>query len=421
MALYAAHRAAALPAASMRGYPLKASPCGKSCHTTGPALDHQWMMPILAGTMTMIASSTLPRRARLRHKNRECTRSHVSQHCMPAKNPLGIPNHVWEWRGQQVRYQVLEGGADKTGPCVLLVHGLFVNADHWRRNMPYLAEKGCRVFSIDLLGYGYSSRPAPCGKEAQALNGENGRDLGAPEFELGSATGELRRAAVPQRHPLGSAYNFFTWSEQLCDFVQEVVGASQVTLVCNSIGSISGMQAAVDRPDLFNGILIVNPNFRELHVAESPVFLQPLTSLVQAMLRETPVGKALFDALATTPTVKTILQEPYCDPKQVTDELVDVLLTPLLTKGSAEVVFDTLSYSAGPLPEQLLQDSRLSAPVWVCWGEQDPWTPAARVMALDRFKAVKRIVPLPGVGHCPHDEAPTVVNPLIMEFVQECV
>ena len=32
---------------------------------------------------------------------------------------------------------------------------------------------------------------------------------------------------------------------------------------------------------------------------------------------------------------------------QVTDELVDVLLTPLLSPGAADVVFDTLSYSAG--------------------------------------------------------------------------
>ena len=29
-----------------------------------------------------------------------------------------------------------------------------------------------------------------------------------------------------------------------------------------------------------------------------------------------------------------------------------MLLTPLLTEGAADVVFDTLSYSAGPLPEQ---------------------------------------------------------------------
>lgn len=163
--------------------------------------------------------------------------------------------------------------------------------------------------------------------------------------------------------------------------------------------------------------MIVNPNFRELHVAEQPAPLRPLTRAVQAALRR--YGRPLFDALATAPTVKAILKTPYSDEAQVTDELVDVLLAPLLQPGAADVVFDTLSYSAGPLPEQQLADARLAAPVWVCWGEDDPWTPPARVRALERFAAVRRVVPLAGVGHCPHDEAPARVNPLIAEFVRE--
>jgi len=302
------------------------------------------------------------------------------------------------------------------GPSVLLEHGLFVNADHWRRNLPALAEAGFRVFAIDLLGYGYSSKPAPCSEEARAISGERGRDLGAPEVELGTGDGGRRVANVPQAHPLGSVYNFFTWSEQLVDFAKEVMASERVTLVSNSIGSISCLQAAVDQPALVDGVLIVNPNFRELHVAEQPELLQPVTSFIQGALREN--GQPLFDALANPETVKQILKEPYHDPAQVTDELVSVLLQPLLAEGSADVVFDTLSYSAGPLPEQLLQDPRLQVPVWVCWGEEDPWTPNARVKALGRFGPVERVLGLPGIGHCPHDEAPEVVNPLIVEFVR---
>ena len=54
----------------------------------------------------------------------------------------------------------------------------------------------------------------------------------------------------------------------------------------------------------------------------------------------------------------------------------------------------------------------------VCFGEEDPWTPPARVRALERFGSVKGVVGLPGVGHCPHDEAPDKVNPLIVDFVR---
>jgi len=190
----------------------------------------------------------------------------------------------------------------------------------------------------------------------------------------------------------------------------------KVTLVANSIGSISALQAAIDASDRVSGVAIVNPNFRELHVSEQPGFLIPVVSAVQAALRK--YGKPLFDSLAKPDTVKQILKEPYYDAEQVTDELVDVLLTPLLTEGSADVVFDTLSYSAGPLPEQQLADPQLKAPVLVCWGEKDPWTPSKRVLGLSRFDSVERVIPLPNVGHCPHDEAPQLVNPLIIDFVQ---
>jgi len=334
----------------------------------------------------------------------------------PDANPQGIENQVWQWRGQQIRYQTLNDHED--GPSVLLIHGLFVNADHWRRNMPALAAAGFRVFALDLVGYGYSSKPSPYGDVAKAFNGEKDRDLDAKEAEIGSADGKSwRRTLVELRHPLGSAYNFYTWSEQVRDFAKEVIQAPETTLVANSIGSITALQAAIDDPDLFNGVYVVNPNFRELHINEQPAFLPPITSAVQSALRN--YGKGLYDFLATPPIVTNILKEPYHDPNQVTPELVEVLLNPLLIEGSAEVVFDTLSYSAGPLPEQLLADAGLRCPVRICFGEEDPWTPGPRVQALMRFDSVEEVRPLPGVGHCPHDEAPDVVNPLLIAFVRQ--
>eukprot|EP00593_Proboscia_inermis_P005168 CAMPEP_0171308420 /NCGR_PEP_ID=MMETSP0816-20121228/18579_1 /TAXON_ID=420281 /ORGANISM="Proboscia inermis, Strain CCAP1064/1" /LENGTH=125 /DNA_ID=CAMNT_0011791329 /DNA_START=1 /DNA_END=378 /DNA_ORIENTATION=+ len=112
--------------------------------------------------------------------------------------------------------------------------------------------------------------------------------------------------------------------------------------------------------------------------------------------------------------------EPYAVTDAVDDELVDVLLTPLLTEGAADVVFDTLSYSAGPLPEQQLSSQTFpeTVPVWVCYGEKDPWTPPQRVERLGRLERVEKVVLLPGVGHCPHDEAPELVNPLLLEFME---
>jgi len=335
----------------------------------------------------------------------------------PATN---LPNLLYTWRAdQQIRYQV---AGPENGQPVLLVHGLFVNSDHWRKTIHTLADEGYRAYAIDLWGCGYSSKPPRDSQVAQSINGEQGRFTKEyPEIlegaELGSSCGTKTLIRnVEKSHPLKSPYNFYTWSELLNDFTDQVIQPkSTVTLVSNSIGTISSLQALIDQPNSFNGIFIVSPNFRELHSAEVPFsqFTMPVIRGVQKLLREK--GQPLFDTLAKPDIVKQILKEPYAVESAVDDVLVDVLLTPLLTEGASQVVFDTLSYSAGPLPE--LQLSDVTKPVWITYGEEDPWTPGARVEALQRKGCVERVTSLPGVGHCPHDEAPELVEPLLLEFL----
>eukprot|EP00629_Pelagomonadales_sp_RCC1024_P015571 CAMPEP_0119281400 /NCGR_PEP_ID=MMETSP1329-20130426/24664_1 /TAXON_ID=114041 /ORGANISM="Genus nov. species nov., Strain RCC1024" /LENGTH=369 /DNA_ID=CAMNT_0007282017 /DNA_START=163 /DNA_END=1272 /DNA_ORIENTATION=+ len=343
----------------------------------------------------------------------------------PAKSPQGLENRYWAWRGQTIRYQVAEP-ANPNGQSALLVHGLFVCADHWRKTLSALGDAGVTAYAVDLLGCGWSSKPHPTSPEALALSGERspGREADLAEsddfagVELGTAAGGTRRVAfVRKPHPVaGSCYNFYTWAEQLADFSEEVI-EGRCALVANSIGTISALQAAIDRPERFSGLLTVSPNFRELHSAEAPPIAMPAVRAVQRLLREK--GQPLFDFLANPKTVKEILAEPYAVTSAVTDELVDVLLSPLLTEGAADVVFDTLSYSAGPLPEEQLQSPRLKeVPVWACYGDADPWTPPPRVEGLKRYAPVERVESFAGVGHCPHDEAPELVNPYILEFLE---
>jgi len=142
----------------------------------------------------------------------------------------------------------------------------------------------------------------------------------------------------------------------------------------------------------------------------------PVVRTIQKALREK--GQGLFEALAKPNTVREILKEPYKVTSAIDDTLVDVLLDPLLLEGASNVVFDTLSYSAGPLPEQQLDEIPKNKPVWVTYGTGDPWTPPKRVDALVNKECVETVVPLEGIGHCPHDEAPELVNPFLLEFLE---
>lgn len=151
-------------------------------------------------------------------------------------------NEFFSWKQQQIRYQQ---AGPKSGPPVLLVHGLFVNSDHWRKTIQGLSEAGCHVFAIDLLGYGYSSKPKIGSADADAVNGENGRPHVAKNVVLGSADGRSTRIKdIDLKHPTQSPFNFYTWGSLIGDFTKEVIAKDGVCLVGNSIGCISVLQVS---------------------------------------------------------------------------------------------------------------------------------------------------------------------------------
>jgi pimeloyl-ACP methyl ester carboxylesterase len=351
----------------------------------------------------------------------------------PVSRATNLPNFCWTWRNHQVRYQVAypsDKSVSSKGSAIL-VHGLFVNSDHWRKTLKGLADEGYTAYALDLMGSGYSSKPSPrCEKSREILCGELRYFQDKEEYKyniaLGTADGGTRIVDRQElKHPCDSPYNFYTWSQQVNDFAKEIVKKESdepVTLVSNSIGTITCLQSVLDCdcPTLYNGLFCINPNFRELHSAEVPFsnISMPIVRAIQATLRSN--GQILFDALAKPNTVKQILMEPYHVSEAVDDELVDVLLTPLLTPGASDVVFDTLSYSSGPLPEQQLSEESFpeSCPVRICYGAKDPWTPSARVDKLKDLKSVESVIRLEGAGHCPMDETPELVNPLLIDFMR---
>ena len=84
--------------------------------------------------------------------------SALSPTAAPTYSPAtGLKNNFYTWRGQQIRYQVT--GPEDAEQSALLVHGLFVNSDHWRKTLKGLEEMNIRAYAIDLLGNGYSSKP----------------------------------------------------------------------------------------------------------------------------------------------------------------------------------------------------------------------------------------------------------------------
>ncbi|MBD2020608.1 alpha/beta fold hydrolase [Leptolyngbya sp. FACHB-36] len=293
-------------------------------------------------------------------------------------SPSVSTTQTWIWQGFPITYQA----QGDRGPAVVLVHGFGASFGHWRKNIPVLAET-CRVFALDLIGFGGSAKPAP---------------------------GPLKPGEQAE-------YTFETWGQQIADFCKEIVG-EPAFLVGNSVGCIAVMQAAVDRPEIAHRVALINCSLRLLHDrrrATQPWFKRVGAPILQRILKASWIGEAFFKQVAQPATVRKILLKAYGRSDAVTDELIDLLMLPAKDAGAAAVFVAFTGYSQGPLPEDLLEV--LPCPAIILWGDKDPWEPIDLGRDLANFPQVQKFIPLEGVGHCPQDEAPELVNPILLDWI----
>ncbi len=287
--------------------------------------------------------------------------------------PLSDSPKTWNWRGFPITYQ----NSGSTGAAVVLVHGFGASWGHWRKNLPVLGEE-FRCYAIDLIGFGASAKPTP----GEEIN-----------------------------------YTFETWGQLVADFCREVVG-SPAFLVGNSIGCVVIMQAAVENPELVRGIAAINCSLRLLHDRKRqdlPWYRNIGATFLQKLLANRSLGNFFFKQIAKPDVVKKILLQAYKRPEAVSDELINILMKPAKDTGAAAVFCAFTRYSQGALPEDLLP--LLTCPTILLWGTQDPWEDIALGRELGKIPTVNQFIPLEGLGHCPQDEAPEIVNPILQEWI----
>jgi pimeloyl-ACP methyl ester carboxylesterase len=282
---------------------------------------------------------------------------------------------------------------------VLLIHGFGANRNHWRHNRDVLAQVA-GVWAIDLLGFGASSKPP------SQLQGEPPR------------AGSVR-------------YGFDLWADQLQRFIAEVIepaapGAS-LQLVGNSIGAVvalntARMLLAQGRPPA--GVVLIDCAQRTLddkRAANLGLVERSTRPLVKQLVRRRWLLALLFRSLARPPVIRQVLQRAYPSGAHIDAELVELLHGPSTEAGALESFRGFVNLFNDHLAPDLLSQLDTACPqvpVRLLWGEADPWEdPAeARQWASDH-RCIQELVVLPGLGHCPHDEAPDVVNPILQRWI----
>ncbi|CAL1173234.1 unnamed protein product [Cladocopium goreaui] len=261
-------------------------------------------------------------------------------------------------------------GWDRRAPVevcrgLVKVHGFGASSYHWRYQVngkipstfrddpaPFLegvatlAEQGYRVYSMCLLGYGWSDR------------------------------------AVLQ-------YSGEVWAAQINDFLKQVAGDRPTVLVGNSIGAFATLLAASTAPSTAcAGLVLLNAagRFEERQPGEAPARKQAGDLVAEAEEQAEPgpiqwalqqVRRALASwAFYTTKLrIEPILQWVYVNEQQVDADLVTSIRMPAEHPQALDAFAEVIQ--AGRRTQvsvfEALDALPSSLPVLLIWGMQDPW------------------------------------------------
>jgi pimeloyl-ACP methyl ester carboxylesterase len=212
-------------------------------------------------------------------------------------------------------------------------------------------------------------------------------------------------------------YSVELWQELLKDFWDEHIQEPAI-FIGNSIGALLSLAIAANHPEIIAGGVLLNCAGGLNHRPEELHFpLRQIMTIFTNVVSSPGLGPFLFDRIRQKHRIRNTLRQVYGNKAAITDELVDLLYQPSCDSGAQQVFASIVTAPPGPPPTELLP--QVNCPLLVLWGEDDPWTPVSGGRIFQEFAGSRAIefVSIPKTGHCPHDERPDVVNPLILDWL----
>ena len=279
----------------------------------------------------------------------------------------------WTFADHRI-HSLVRSPVDPVGPAILLVHGFGASTDHWRFNIPVLAERH-EVHAIDLLGFGRSAKPA------------------------------------------GPNYGGALWRDQLIAYVRERIGRPTV-LVGNSLGGYAALAAGAALGAEAAGVVLINAAgpFKEEQRQPTGWGRIARQTIGAAWLRSPVLQRLLFENLRRPATIRRTLRQVYIDRTNVDEELVASIRRPSLDAGAFGVFRTVFDFPSGEPLDAFF--AALQAPLLLIWGIRDPWINAAGRRALfQRYVPERTDEVVLDAGHCPHDEVPKPVNQALLQWL----
>ncbi|HUF66581.1 MAG TPA: alpha/beta fold hydrolase [Gemmatimonadaceae bacterium] len=278
-------------------------------------------------------------------------------------NPIGGEEGGFSWRGRRIAFTVRG-----SGPPILLVHsiGPVSWSYEWRNNADALARSNT-VYTLDLLGFGRSDRPAV-------------------------------------------RYSARVFISLISDFAAQVIGQPCV-LVASSLSAAYAVVLGARDPHRFPALVLV-----QSAGLVKPSEVPRITGEARRFTVEAPlVGTAIFNTLMSRRGVRAHLERLYTDDTNVTQELVEMSYQTAHQKGARRA---PAAFFTGHLNIDVARAlRRVTQPMLLIWGEEGSVVPldeATRIRALQPKADLQILSP---AGDLPHDERAEDFNVIVATWL----
>jgi len=270
-------------------------------------------------------------------------------------------SHFIEVDGATVHYQEF---GDAANPTLLLIHGYTSSTYVWRTVAPRLADEDFHVIAVDLLGFGYSDKPA--------------------SFDYTIAS----QARMVER-------------------LMNLLGVGRATLVGSSYGGAVASTIALDYAERVEKLVLISS------VCNDEIKQNPLLRIASIP----GVGEILTPFYLDSKTLSKQRMKGTFAPANynlITDERVESVTRPLMAKDAHHSV---LASARNWDANRIQTDAHLiNQPTLLVWGEFDQVIPMHNGERLFNSILNSRLVILKDCGHIPQEEKPERFVELVTEF-----
>ena len=295
----------------------------------------------------------------------------------------------WNWKNYQISWTA-EGESNDAPIAIVLIHGFGASKDHWRFNQKFLSSLA-PCYAIDLIGFGESSQPNS-------------------------------QISYEKKNHENFNYCFDNWSQQVNDFCLEII-KKPVLLIGNSIGGVIALNTANQLSQECIRVILIDCAQRTMddkRLSEQSLLMRFFRPVIKTIVRQRFISSNLFKTAANRVFIEKVLKVAYPSGNNIDEELIDILFKPTQNLGAPEAFRGFINLFDDYLAPDLLKN--LNIPTHLIWGEKDPWEPIKEAQKWYKtFECIKSLDIITGAGHCPHDEMPEIVNPILKQIIQEAI